>query len=1047
MKKQGVLFFIILLLAVALPVYPLVSGVLSKNNHWKAHNGVIDLRNWNPEREGALQLGGEWEFYPNQLLQPSSFQKMPDQDWGNHQYSSKLGLGTGASAKIVDVPGKWNQWMPGGQATGYGTYHVRVLLPAKKENLYGIHMQNIRSSSRVWINEAEVGASGSPSVSADKGEQGNAPYVGFAAVDGHSADITVQVANYSYSSGGIIYPLLFGDYASITHSREVAMAEDTVLVAGFFIPAVFFIMLYLLRKKEKALLYLGCCCIAALFYILTHGEKLLVWGMPDFSYEWVLKIQLFSSTLFYYFLIRYVHLSTQIGMNRIVLHLYNLTTVLMLGMGLLLPTLTLSSFEAFILLFGIVSVGYVLLILIRALLQRTDDAALLVISIMSILMIVVTSFVYILGWGDVRGVTAYEMLIFVLAQTLLLAKRFVHSFMEVENLSRRLLTLDGLKDEFLANTSHELRTPLHGIINIAQSMLDRYGTQFNEPQKHNLALIVNVGRRLSYLINDILDFSNLKNGRLALNRRSVNVQAAVNSVLEVLGHNVGKKKLQFVKEWPNSLPKVDADGDRLNQILYNLLGNAMKFTEEGEIVISAKVRNREMEISVKDTGPGIAPDYLSHIFEPFNRGVNAEDKGYSGTGLGLGITRRLVELHGGHIRVESRLGKGSTFYFTLPLAETGTPAHEAQKEVLSEVILQPGVTSSQDVHSLEEDAVEQVGNVPYRVLAVDDDEVNLRVLEELLYTTGCSVVAVDRAEEALQLLNGRARFDLVITDWMMPEISGIELCRRIRERYSLSELPVLLLTARDLPGDIHAGFMAGANDFLRKPVDAEELKARVRTLLNMRHSAEEAVRSEMAFLQAQIKPHFLYNALNVIVSTVAVDPDKAAELLMELSHYLRGSFDFQNRENTVPLSKELELVESYVALEKARFEERLQVTVEVGRNIRSLIPPLSIQPIVENAIRHGVMQRATGGTVRVVVQEDGADFVVSVTDDGVGMPPERLQQLLSEEHVSSSVGLRNIHRRLIHMYGEGLRIESNLMQGTTVSFRVPETTLSHIADE
>lgn len=136
------------------------------------------------------------------------------------------------------------------------------------------------------------------------------------------------------------------------------------------------------------------------------------------------------------------------------------------------------------------------------------------------------------------------------------------------------------------------------------------------------------------------------------------------------------------------------------------------------------------------------------------------------------------------------------------------------------------------------------------------------------------------------------------------------------------------------------------------------------------------------------------------------------------------------------------MVESYVALEKARFEERLQMTIEVGRNIRSLIPPLSIQPIVENAIRHGVMQRATGGTVRVIVQEAGADFVVSVTDDGVGIPPERLRHLLSEEHVSSSVGLRNIHRRLIHMYGEGLEIESNPMQGTTVSFRVPEMTLS-----
>lgn len=146
-------------------------------------------------------------------------------------------------------------------------------------------------------------------------------------------------------------------------------------------------------------------------------------------------------------------------------------------------------------------------------------------------------------------------------------------------------------------------------------------------------MIANVGRRLSYLINDILDFSNLKNGRLALNRRPVNVQAAVNSVLEVLGHTVGKKKLQFVKEWPNSLPKVDADEDRLIQILYNLLGNAVKFTEEGEIVISAKAGNREMEISVKDTGSGIAQEHLSHIFEPLTEGRMLRMKDTVGQGL------------------------------------------------------------------------------------------------------------------------------------------------------------------------------------------------------------------------------------------------------------------------------------------------------------------------------------------------------------------------------------------------------------------------------
>lgn len=169
-----------------------------------------------------------------------------------------------------------------------------------------------------------------------------------------------------------------------------------------------------------------------------------------------------------------------------------------------------------------------------------------------------------------------------------------------------------------------------------------------------------------------------------------------------------------------------------------------------------------------------------------------------------------------------------------------------------------------------------------------------------------------------------------------------------------------------------------------------------------------------------------------------MNPDKATDLLIELSHYLRGSFDFQNREQLVPLTKELELVESYVHLEQARFEERLVVEYEVEPDVQLYLPPLSIQPLVENAIRHGVMERAAGGTVHLRIFKESEHVVVQVQDDGVGIPPERMAQVKSgKTEGPGGVGLQNINRRLMSLYGQGLEIHSHVGKGTQIRFRIP----------
>ncbi len=193
--------------------------------------------------------------------------------------------------------------------------------------------------------------------------------------------------------------------------------------------------------------------------------------------------------------------------------------------------------------------------------------------------------------------------------------------------------------------------------------------------------------------------------------------------------------------------------------------------------------------------------------------------------------------------------------------------------------------------------------------------------------------------------------------------------------------------------------------------------------------------TEMAFLQSQIKPHFLFNSLSAIDETFKINPEEASRLINSLAQYLRRSFDFENLESCVPIERELALVKYYVDLELARFDN-LSVQSRIDYNLSFQLPPLTIQPLIENAIRHGVRKKAGSGEVVLWIRQDGDDIAVSVSDNGAGIVPEKLSSLL--DNTGKSVGMTNIHHRLLHLYGSGLSVESSADVGTTVSFKIPK---------
>lgn len=415
-------------------------------------------------------------------------------------------------------------------------------------------------------------------------------------------------------------------------------------------------------------------------------------------------------------------------------------------------------------------------------------------------------------------------------------------FATLEAQNTELQRLSKLKDEFLANTSHELRTPLNGIIGIAESLIDGATGELPETTKHNLALVVASGRRLSSLVNDILDFSKLKHRNIELSARPVSMRAIAEVVFTLNQPLVMNKSLRLVNRIDPNAPLIFADENRMQQVLHNLVGNALKFTSEGSIEIKAEVNDQWLQITLSDTGIGIPPEKFSQIFESFEQADGSTARRYGGTGLGLAITRQLIELHGGKIWVESKVGEGSDFIFTLPLFNGQTYEQDVPTQLSGQQIMNYAAPT-ETVANLVQPSKESTGDKKqWIILIVDDEPINRQVLVNHLSLHNYNLFQATSGQEALDMLSSGLCPDLILLDVMMPNMTGYEVTQTIRKTWKASELPIVLLTAKNQISDLVVGLEMGANDYLTKPASKDELIARIKTHINLKHLKMENLR-------------------------------------------------------------------------------------------------------------------------------------------------------------------------------------------------------------
>ena len=985
----------------------IVNWIDSKDSYPLARQGELDASSWDFSSAGVIPLAGEWEFYPEVLLEPEDFSHQKQHD-----------------AQFINVPGDFSE-LASERNYAFGTY--RLTLHVSESASYSLRMKKVRLSSHVFMNGEDKDGRGTPTTELESFKASNQPFIAMINAESETIELIVQVASYGNLDGGIVQTPEFGLTKDIFARQDIARLLDMSLITALIMFGLYYVGMFRHWRREPHLKYFSFfCCSLGLFFCFDN-EILFLSLFPSTSFHWLQKMLFFLPTLTIFFFGQYV-LSY---LHKSELRFSKVMPWIIVGyliIELVIPNHFLVDYLHVHVLLASVYLCSLLIVIFRNRERGVQGKGYLLLGFLALIaMWVYAQFRYQLAI-DPPYYMIFSPLMLVLSQALLMADRLHESYLQNEKMNQQLLAFDRQKDEFLAKTSHELRTPLHGIINLTQIMID--DEQQSLPPQHieNVRFVHAIGNRLAGLVHDVLDLNKIRYGQLKLNLKQVDLAMTVEFVVQTLSVVIDKPNVRIVNDMKADLPYVWADEDRLQQVLYNLIENGLKYTEQGVVRIYAEVEGEKIKVAVTDTGIGISQERLEILFQPFT--TFDDQEGWSnGLGLGLSIVKELVEQQQGTLEVTSSDGNGSTFMFTLPQAKA-SHMHMQKRE--------QGERSSAINHRFDEQEYKATDRdaSDIHVYIVDDEPVNRKILIHVVSSLHYRYSAVGSGEEVLALLREGPLPDLVLLDIMMPGISGLDVCKEIRKTHGMAELPVLMLTAFGQKRDLAAAFAAGTNDILQKPFDMTELKARMQSLLAMKHSFELSIRKEMDFLQAQITPHFLYNSLNAVVGLSYTDTQKLRELIVNLSTYLRAKFMFLSESGLIPFERELELIEAYLAIEEVRFSGQFSVQYEIEEGFHCMLPPLILQPIVENAVRHGLATISAGGLIQISASMTKEGAKVVVEDNGAGMEKERLRDL--EEGRTGRVGIDNVNRRLFMIYGRKLTIESELGVGTRVTIYISE---------
>jgi signal transduction histidine kinase len=674
---------------------------------------------------------------------------------------------------------------------------------------------------------------------------------------------------------------------------------------------------------------------------------------------------------------------------------------------------------------------------------------------------------------------------------------------ELAMANEALRELDQAKTGFFSNISHEIRTPLTLILTPVAHLLSTRGEALPSDVARKLEGVRDNAQRLLKMVNTLLDFAKLEAGQATLTVAELAPDDVVRYTAGLFAAAAEQKGVSFEVRCGAPELRMQSDLDKLEKILINLVGNALKFTPSGgRIVLSSRAEGRLCELSVADTGPGIAPEHQEAIFQRFVQIEGSSRASVRGTGIGLSMVREYARLLGGDVRLESRVGEGSTFTVALPATaaprDEGARSSVAPSDEVAERAARDRAIEAADVVGREalgeERAIDRAGPTAPRVLVVDDNPALVRLVAAILEDE-FNLVLASSGQEALDVLRERP-VDLVVSDVMMPGISGLELCRRIKADPATGHLPVVLLTARGGTPQKVEGLEHGADDYLGKPFDPAELKARIRSLFDLRRTtaalAEKSASLEKALRQLEEDELKLVEAekmrtLGELAAGVVHELDNAMNMVVN------GALPLQEALTELRGGLEGEEGRGDGAIDLEEIEALARVVADAARSARSVIGelkgfahqgsnelrPVDVNDVIQSTVRlygkrpgllvqldlapgaivvQGVPSRLTqvftnlvknaheampgGGSVLIATRRDEEAVVITVTDEGPGVPAERRSTLFEpfqttkRQGVGLGLGL-SLSRKVLRDHHGDVQLDEQHRPGARFVVRLP----------
>ena len=609
----------------------------------KLESGLVDLRKHDFESEQTFPLNGEWKFYPSKFIDPGK----------SHH----------ADFTLLEAPRRWEQ--SGLEAMGYGSYGLKIYKNSKTH--LGLRIPDIFSAYHLYVNGELLASMGKPGMSKQSEDPGrNFNLVSLSHIQSDTLHIVIHISNFVHSKGGLGSTIIIGSFSYLTHEKFINDVYDVFMAGCLIMGAFFFLGLYLYGRQERMVIYFSLFCLVYAYRIIGWGNYVLH-DLIDIPYRLGMTIEYGTFYLTACFFTLYLKQlfpeeTPKRAANTII------TLSILWTLMTLLPVHIFTRLNDPFLLFLLLGMFFAVFVYTRAIIKERKGAIYSVYSTIGILIVFsMKTMAYLNIIEEILWVSMIGQLIFFLFQALILSQHFTESWRYAKREAEKAAKA---KSDFLSIMSHEIRTPLNSIIGTTYHLMDE------EPRKDQLDELNNLKNSSEYLltlINNVLDYSKIDAGKLELELVRISLKEFCSSIFNVFKPIADTKQIKLKFSYDENLPQiVELDKTRVNQILTNLLGNAIKFTDEGSVhfeVGRGIAENTKVEVifKVEDTGIGISNDLRDRIFKSFEQASTSTTRKYGGTGLGLSITKQLVEQMGSTIHLKSEPGHGSLFYFSLNL--------------------------------------------------------------------------------------------------------------------------------------------------------------------------------------------------------------------------------------------------------------------------------------------------------------------------------------------------------------------------------------------